>query len=134
METFSTNLRNKITALGLTHAEVAKRCQLEIRRFHHYVVGDREPDLQTLVRISQVLNTTPDVLLGIGAIEEPPDACDLLRSRLAAASVVLDQRSLQFVLIVTDAVISEQRAASGQERGKGKNSAATSVTKDLKRQ
>jgi transcriptional regulator with XRE-family HTH domain len=110
METFSTNLRNKITELGLTHAEVAKRCQLEIRRFHHYVVGDREPDLQTLVRISQVLNTTPDFLLGIGAIEEPPDACDLLRSRLAAASVVLDQRSLQFVLIVTDAVISEQRA------------------------
>jgi transcriptional regulator with XRE-family HTH domain len=136
METFSTNLRNKITALGLTHAEVARRCDLEVRRFHHYVIGDREPDLQTLVRISAVLGTTPDTLLGVaeGTTGPPPDDCQRLRSRLAAASLALDQRSLQFVMIVVDAVILEQRAASGQERGKGKNSAATSVTKDLKRQ
>jgi transcriptional regulator with XRE-family HTH domain len=110
METFSENLRNRIKALGLTHAEVARRCDLEVRRFHHYVVGDREPDLKTLVRIAAVLNTTPDVLLGIAEAPSPPsDKCDLLRSRLAVASLALDHRALQFVMIVVDAVISRER-------------------------
>jgi transcriptional regulator with XRE-family HTH domain len=117
MDTFSLNLRTRIAALGLTHAEVARRCDLEVRRFHHYVIGDREPNLQTLVRIAVVLDTTPDILLGVGTSVEPTDACNLLRSRVAAASLTLDQRALQFVMIVIDALISEQRAVAGQQRG-----------------
>jgi transcriptional regulator with XRE-family HTH domain len=119
METFSENLRNKIKTLGLTHAEVARRCDLEVRRFHHYVVGDREPDLKTLVRIAAVLNTTPDALLGIAEAPTPPsDECDLLRSRLAVASLALDQRALQFVMIVVDAVISREREANVADAAK----------------
>jgi transcriptional regulator with XRE-family HTH domain len=94
MDTFSLNLRTRIAALGLTHAEVARRCDLEVRRFHHYVIGDREPDLQTLVRISAVLNTTPDTLLGVadGTAGPPPDNCQRLRSRLAACPTVYNDR------------------------------------------
>jgi transcriptional regulator with XRE-family HTH domain len=121
MDTFSLNLRTRIAALGLTHAEVARRCDLEVRRFHHYVVGDREPDLKTLVRISAVLNTTPDTLLGVAedTDELPLDDCQRLRSRLAAALVALDQRALQFVMIVVDAVISEQRAVERPAAARG---------------
>ena len=50
--------------LDLTDAEVARRAGLSPRRYGNYVTGDREPDLQTLVRICKVLATTPDQLLG----------------------------------------------------------------------
>jgi hypothetical protein len=62
---WSTNSGTSGLPPALSPPEVARRCDLEVRRFHHYVVGDREPDLQTLVRISAVLGTTPDTLLGV---------------------------------------------------------------------
>jgi transcriptional regulator with XRE-family HTH domain len=61
MELFSKRLRERARLLGL--AEVARRAGLSERRYGHYVTGEREPNLETLIRISAVLGTTPDGLL-----------------------------------------------------------------------
>ena len=106
MEIFADNLRSRIKALGLTHAEVARRCDLEIRRFHHYVVGDREPDLQTLVRIATVLDTTPDNLLGTRhEAATGTDEASRLRARLAATAVSLEVPELQLLTVLAEGVL-----------------------------
>jgi transcriptional regulator with XRE-family HTH domain len=64
MQVLGEQLRRRARELDLTNAEVARRAGLSPRRYGNYVTGDREPDLQTLVRICKVLMTTPDQLLG----------------------------------------------------------------------
>lgn len=65
MQGFGERLRRRAARLGMSDAQVAKAAGLSPRRYGHYVTNDREPDLSTLLRISQVLGTTPDVLLGL---------------------------------------------------------------------
>jgi transcriptional regulator with XRE-family HTH domain len=65
MRVFARNLRKKLTSLGLTQAEVAKRAGISERRFSNYACEKSEPDLATLVRLANALDTTPDALLGI---------------------------------------------------------------------
>lgn len=65
MDSFAQNLRNRAEQLGISNAEVARRAGLSERRYGNYVSGRREPDLATLVRIAQVLETTPNDLLGV---------------------------------------------------------------------
>jgi transcriptional regulator with XRE-family HTH domain len=65
MDRFAKNLKSRAAELGVSNAEVARRAGLSERRYGNYIVGRREPDLQTLVRIAEVLETTPDVLLGV---------------------------------------------------------------------
>lgn len=123
MDTFATNLRARIDELGLTHAEVARRCHLEIRRFHHYVVGDREPDLKTLVRIAEVLGTTPDVLLGLRKISGvPEDEASRLRARLSATAVLMDSAALRLLIKLADGVLAFARETAlpmGRQSRKG---------------
>ena len=120
MEIFAENLRVRIASLGLSHAEVARRCELEIRRFHHYVVGDREPDLQTLVRIAEVLDTTPDALLSVKQAGDRADGEEArLRARLSAAAKSLNANDLRLLAILADGVISfsrEVRSTPGTDR------------------
>jgi transcriptional regulator with XRE-family HTH domain len=56
-------LRERAAELGLSGSEVARRAHLDERRYGHYVRGVREPDLVTLLRICEVLLTTPNELL-----------------------------------------------------------------------
>lgn len=106
MEIFAENLRTRIAELGFTHAEVARRCDLEIRRFHHYVVGDREPDLQTLIRIAQCLATTPDALLGVASQTKiSTDEASQLRAKLGATMLSMDPSALRLLSILADGVI-----------------------------
>jgi len=67
MEPFASNLRKRADELGFTHAEIARRAGLSERRFGNYVAGTREPDLATLLRISEALETSSDWLLGAAA-------------------------------------------------------------------
>ena len=60
--------------LGLSNAEVARRLGMSERRYAHYVTGDREPDLATLVRISEVLLASPNALLGIAPLAGHTDS------------------------------------------------------------
>lgn len=115
MENFAENLRARIEELGLTHAEVARRCKLEIRRFHHYVVGDREPDLKTLVTIARVLDTTPDALLGlvlpakIGA-----DEASRLRAKLSATTQMMEAPALRLLTTLVDGVVEFTRGGTSE--------------------
>lgn len=107
---FADNLRKRISDLGLTQAEAARRCGLENRRFHHYIVGDREPDLRTLVTISTVLGTTPDELLGVKpAITTDNDEVSRLRAKLIATAGIMDAPALRLLSIFADGVVSFMR-------------------------
>lgn len=103
MDTFARNLKQRAAELGLSNAEVARRCGLSERRYAHYVVGDREPDLATLIRIATTLGTTPDVLLGVG-VPSTLDARGQLLDRLIAAVSTLGEDELSLILIQVEAV------------------------------
>jgi len=66
MDGFGERLRARAQDLGLSDAEVARRAGLSVNRYGNYVRNTREPDLATLVRIAEVLGTTPDGLLQVG--------------------------------------------------------------------
>ena len=109
MDGFGERLRARARELDLSDAEVARRAGLGSRRYGHYVTNHREPDLQTLVRISEVLATTPNYLLGIEDTEkhsrkeaERAQLC----AQLMATTDVLDLKSLRIavrqVAVLTD--------------------------------
>lgn len=110
MDMFAANLRKRIADLGLTQAEAARLCKLENRRFHHYLVGDREPNLATLVRIAEVLETTPDALLGAKpAPSVGSDEASRLRARLSASTNGMDPVALRLLTVLVDGVIAFSR-------------------------
>jgi len=104
MERFATNLREKANELGLAHAEVARRAGLSERRFGNYVTGRREPDLATLVKIAEVLGTSPtDLLVGEGETATA-SAADTARQRITAAVGALGQDDLDRVAVMVEAL------------------------------
>ena len=107
MDVFAKQLREKAANLGITHAEVARRSGLSERRYGHYVSGIREPDLATLVRIAQTLQTTPDALLGVG---ETPVATSRtkLMLRLIASAQALPDEILEIIVIQSEALATRQ--------------------------
>ena len=74
-------LRERGRALGLSDSEVARRLGLSQRRYSSYVNETREPSFNDLLRICEVLGTTPDYVLGAGA----PDEADGALRRAGAA-------------------------------------------------
>ncbi len=118
MKVFTNNLRRRVEDLGLSLAEAARRCGLSERRLANYAAGTREPDLATLVKIAETLNTTPDALLGVGG---PPDALDderaVLREQLAADARPLDASALRLVVGLVRTVV-EHRRSGGRRGGK----------------
>ena len=102
MEPFATNLKKRAEELGLSNAEVARRAGLSERRYGNYVSGRREPDLATLVRIAQVLDSTPDRLLSFGG--EPASAGSISGSRIISAMNGLPQSDLDTLAIMVDAL------------------------------
>lgn len=95
MELFATNLRDRAAELGLSNAEVARRAGLSERRYAHYVSGDREPDLATLVRIASVLQTNPNVLLGCVTETDVSDPRRTLMDKLLASAHVMGDYELR---------------------------------------
>lgn len=64
-------IRAAYEALGISQAEAARRCHMSPQRFGNYVTGKRPPDIHSIIRIADVLQTTPDALLGIsGQIDD----------------------------------------------------------------
>lgn len=58
-------IRAAYESMGISQAEAARRCEWSPQRFGNYVKGKRPPDIQSLIKIADVLDTTPDALLGI---------------------------------------------------------------------
>ena len=114
MNIFARKLRERARDLQLSHAEIARRCGLTERRFGHYVTGTREPDLGTLVRISNALDTTPNALLGV---DDSPrrigEAADL-QTAISAGLAALSLPNLRVVKTMVDSMILQQRASRGR--------------------
>lgn len=109
METFATNLKRRALELGVSNAEIARRLGISERRYAHYVRGDREPDLATLVRITAILQATADELLGL---DEPRarGPRDLLRDNLNLAIDELNDRDLALIVAQVGAAVEFVRA------------------------
>ena len=107
MREFGEQLRHRAKELDLSDAEVARRAGLTARRYGHYVTGAREPDLQTLVRICTVLDTTPDQMLGLGNTHPSRRKTerDKLVDRLIATAKVLDNAQLKIAVRQIEAII-----------------------------
>jgi transcriptional regulator with XRE-family HTH domain len=112
MQAFTENLRRHVEKLGLSLAEAARRIGLSERRFANYAVGSREPDLATLLKIAEKLDTTPDKLLGVDGEDEDaePDEKSRLRQQLAADARSLDVKSLRLTVGLVRTVIEHQQA------------------------
>jgi transcriptional regulator with XRE-family HTH domain len=107
MLVFGERLRHRAEELGLSDAEVARRAGLSARRYGHYVTGNREPDLQTLVRICGVLNTTPNQLLGLSEAKagKRRSEREKLVDRLVTAANVLEDSQLKLAVRQVEAIV-----------------------------
>lgn len=103
MDALARSLRRRAGELGLSHAEIARRAGVSERRYGHYVAGRNEPDLATLLRIAEVLQTSPNKLLGFDA-ETDKSKRGLLTDRLNAAAYAMDDRELEITVIQAEAV------------------------------
>lgn len=109
MEIFAANLRRRAQELGLSNAEVARRVGLSERRYAHYVSGRNEPDLAMLLKIAEVLNSTPNLLLSLDAEERDKSKRAVLVERLNAAAAVMTDDDLQAAVAQAEAVIAIRR-------------------------
>jgi transcriptional regulator with XRE-family HTH domain len=110
MERFAKRLRERARQLELSDAEVARRAGLAERRYGHYVRGVREPDFETLLRICDVLDVTPNDLLL--AEEAPaPDDQDRWLSRLNATARRLQIDDLRLAVRQIEALFEHRSAA-----------------------
>ncbi|API53991.1 transcriptional regulator [Rhizobium leguminosarum] len=112
MEPLATNLRKQARLLGLSNAEVARRAGLTDRRYGNYVTGDREPDLATLLRISETLQTTPNDLLGIRPAGDEDAQSKQLR-RLVEIAGAMRSGDLQLLIIQAEAIVAARAADAG---------------------
>ena len=112
-------LKLRAKELGLADAEVARRTGLDPRRYGHYVLGKREPDAATLVRIARVLKTTPDGLLLSGPEVGSPRSRAL--ARLLAAAQTLDDRDLDGIVAQVEAVAELRQSRPTKKRRRKKD-------------
>lgn len=117
MMVFADRLRERAAELGIAHAEAARRAGLSERRYSHYVNGIREPNLVTLVRIAEALQTRPDDLLGFGKRDEVSARSKLI-DRLVSAAQVLADDVLEIVVVQAEALAVDRRVkSSGAKAG-----------------
>jgi len=109
METFADNLRRRAQELELSNAEVARRVGLSERRYAHYVSGRNEPDLAMLIRIADVLQSTPNDLLGLNTSAGKQSQRELTLERLKAAGAVMTNDDLEAAVAQAEAVIAIRR-------------------------
>lgn len=103
MEIFGIRLRERAALLRISNAEVARRCGLGDRQYAYYVAGRREPNLQSLVKIADVLGTSVDVLLGRQQLPEK-DARQQLLDRIVTAAQSLTDEQLRTISIQVEAL------------------------------
>jgi transcriptional regulator with XRE-family HTH domain len=104
MDGLGEKLRARARELGVSDTEVARRLGLSQSRYANYVANKREPDFATLVRICRVLGTTPDLLLGFGAIPEASSEDERLRQEIQAALLSMRGKALQIAAEVVAAL------------------------------
>jgi transcriptional regulator with XRE-family HTH domain len=128
MQQFGNNLRRRAKELGLTDAEVARRVGISERRYGFYVTGDREPDLATLLRIVDILQTHADQLLRPWNESEPSET-DRLKAQIQSSAAALPGDRLQLLADVAATFATHDAKSgvmvAGSKSGKMKKSAKT---------
>jgi transcriptional regulator with XRE-family HTH domain len=109
MKIFGERLKKQALHLGLSNAEAARRAGLAERRFNNYCNDEREPDLATLVRMAQALETTPDHLLGVHDLPKR-GLRETMLDRLSSAARALPMTELEIVTIQTEALSAKHKA------------------------
>ena len=71
MKKFNERLRELREDNDLTQRELAKLINVDQRSLSFYEIGKYEPNIETIIKIAQILNTTTDYLLGISNKKEP---------------------------------------------------------------
>lgn len=99
--TLANNLRKRSIELGLTNNEVARRAGLHERRYANYAIGRREPNVATLVRLAEVLHSSPNELLGFGPTVTRTKR-NLQMDRLNAASEGLSPADLDVLVRIAE--------------------------------
>ncbi|TWB56139.1 helix-turn-helix domain-containing protein [Nitrospirillum viridazoti] len=103
-------MRARSRALGLTDAEVAERLGLSQSRYARYVSDSREPDFETLLRICDALDISPNALL-IGG--EPTRVTDPEIDRAVVALMGMDSQLRQ---VVVGMVLTAQKQSAKQKK------------------
>ena len=115
MDIFAKRLSERAKQLGISNAEAARRVGLEERRYAHYASGRREPDLATLKNIAEILETTPNWLLGV---EDHggnyPDKAALL-GRFLNSAAGMTKKELELSVIQAEAIVASKNARRGEE-------------------
>ncbi len=106
MDAFAAKLRQRARELKISDSEAARRIGLSERRYSHYVNGKREPDLATIVRIAEILETTPSALLGFGAGKRDREKRAILKTRLTAAANAMNDRDFELLVVEAEAIAS----------------------------
>lgn len=109
MDGLGERLRARARELGISDTEVARRLGVSQSRYANYVVDKREPDFATFVRICRVLGTTPDLLLGFGAVPEASSEEERLRQEITAALLSMDGKPLRTTAEVVAALAARRR-------------------------
>lgn len=109
MEIFANNLKRRAQELGLSNAEVARRAGLSERRYAHYASGRNEPDLAMLLKIAEVLQSTPNDLLGHADRVQAKGPRETLLVRLQAVAHVMTEDDLKAAIAQAEAVVSMRR-------------------------
>jgi len=114
MATFGDRLRARARELGLSDAEVARRADLSERRYANYAASAREPDFATLLKICEVLNTSPNYVLGVDkSATAKASKSDTKRSkaldRLTASAQAMSDDDLALTVDLANTVIKARR-------------------------
>lgn len=112
MQEVGRRLRVRSRVLGLSDAEVARRLGLGATRYANYVNGTREPNFTTFLRICQVLETTPNDLLGAGETHTSTPSAEALHHRIEIATKAMDVQTLLVATEVLEALA--QRTPGGR--------------------
>lgn len=67
MTTIGKMIKERTEKLGLTDAEVARRADIEYRKYSYYATGQRTPPYEALGKISEVLGMTPNDFFSISS-------------------------------------------------------------------
>lgn len=112
MDIFAKRLRERANQMGISNSEAARRAGLEERRYGHYIAGRREPDLMTLTKIAEVLQTTPNWLLGVSEPFSGDAKKAALVERFRNAASVMDTGQLELCVIQAEAITAAKRRES----------------------
>jgi transcriptional regulator with XRE-family HTH domain len=108
---FKERLRELREQQGLTQEQLGKLINLAQQTISHYEKGLIQPDLETLIRIAEILNTTTDYLLGTSDSRHRPGSKNPLHDLLDILNNEEERHTESFVRYLISQRKDEQAAS-----------------------